>query len=547
MTLLPVVGRELRVTSRHAWTYWGRALVAACAMAVVGWLLLTMSRTGTSTLAKTLFWTLSTISFGFTLLAGVLFSADSFARERREGTLGLLFLTDLKSLDIALGKLAATSLGSVYCLIAVLPVLAIPLILGGISAAEYVRMVVALLSTLWVALATGLLASTLAQEARNASIWAILLMFGICFGVPALGELLHLISKYLGLESSDSITPYTFWASPFTQFAEAFDSGTPNRPKHYYHAMAFVLLAGLAALVWAILRLPQLGQDAAAPIRARRRSTVASGELDPARVLRSHMILQGPIVWLSNRSQARRWFPWILLAVLGVVWVFLRTVAGRDWNDVPGWIATSLVVHFCLKMWLASEAPRVFHDERRSGGMELLLTTGLPTRDFIHGRVLALRHLYFGPLVAVTVLDLVMFVASVGDNGLGTGERLVVPAFWLGRIVMLWLDAAALSWTGTWIGVAARGQRTTGPTWVRVVLLPYVLWIGLCMVMVTLNMLGFAPFQRIDAGDNVGFIIILTLGLNFVVSCAWWAWAASHLKSEFRARFSLPLGVRPNG
>lgn len=544
MTLLPVVDRELRVASRHGWTYWGRALVAAGAMAVIGWLLLTMRHYGNSAaLAKTLFATLSALSFGFTLLAGVLFSADCFARERREGTLGLLFLTDLRAIDITLGKLAATSLGSVYCLMAVLPVLAIPLILGGVSLQEYMRMVAVLLSTLWLALNTGLLASTLAQDARNAAGWAALLMLAVCVGVPSFGAVAAVL---IGLRGADAaaVEAWTDWASPFTAFATSFEAGKIGDSLRFYKALIFLFVAGTLALGAATFRLPRVWQEAA---HGRRVGAKASSNPSAHSALLAsgpQLVAHGPIVWLSNRSRERRLFPWLLLAALAGVWLVLLGVTGREWNEMPGWIATSLVVHFCLKMWLANEAPRVFHDERRTGGMELLLTTELSAEEFVHGRLRALRQLCVGPLTVVSAVDLVMLSASLAEVGHTDTEGLLTLAFWLGRMAMLWLDAAALAWTGTWIGVATRGQRTTGPTWARVVLLPYLLWIAGVTVAVLGNMLGMEIFRNLmNAVEYAGLMVTLILGLNFAVSGGWWLWAATHLKKEFRASFARPLGA----
>ena len=54
-----------------------------------------------------LFIALSAIAYIYSLRAGALSTADCVSEEKREGTLGLLFLTDLKSYDIVLGKLGA--------------------------------------------------------------------------------------------------------------------------------------------------------------------------------------------------------------------------------------------------------------------------------------------------------------------------------------------------------------------------------------------------------------------------------------------------------
>src|SRR4030095_13140978 len=90
---------------------------------------------------------------------GVFITADCLSEEKREGTLGLLFLTDLKGYDVVLGKLIATSLASLTGLLTIFPVLGIVSFLGGVSPGEFWRVMLALLNTLFFSLATGLVAS----------------------------------------------------------------------------------------------------------------------------------------------------------------------------------------------------------------------------------------------------------------------------------------------------------------------------------------------------------------------------------------------------
>lgn len=93
MTFLPIVERELRVAARRPGTYWTRWL-AALGMMVV-WLLLfaVNRRVSAAELSKTLFVALGVLALGFCLFAGVFLTADCLSEEKREGTLGLLFLT----------------------------------------------------------------------------------------------------------------------------------------------------------------------------------------------------------------------------------------------------------------------------------------------------------------------------------------------------------------------------------------------------------------------------------------------------------------------
>src|SRR5438034_7581247 len=89
--------------------------------------------------ALVLFRILAGASVLFSLLSGVRSTADCLSEEKREGTLGLLFLTDLKGYDVVLGKLAATSLNAFYGVLAVLPMMAIPLLMGGVTLGQFGR------------------------------------------------------------------------------------------------------------------------------------------------------------------------------------------------------------------------------------------------------------------------------------------------------------------------------------------------------------------------------------------------------------------------
>ena len=110
MTFLPIVGRELRVTARRRGTYWNRALSALAAILIFGGALIFEAQAPPKELGQHVFNILSGLFLLSGLAAGVRYTADCLSEEKREGTLGLLFLTDLRGYDVVLGKLAATSL-----------------------------------------------------------------------------------------------------------------------------------------------------------------------------------------------------------------------------------------------------------------------------------------------------------------------------------------------------------------------------------------------------------------------------------------------------
>jgi ABC-type transport system involved in multi-copper enzyme maturation permease subunit len=100
----------------------------------------------------------------YCLFSGVWSTADCLSEEKREGTLGLLFLTDLKGYDVVFGKLVATSLNGFYALLAVVPILALPLLLGGITGGEFARMALVVVNTLFFSLALGICVSAVCRS-----------------------------------------------------------------------------------------------------------------------------------------------------------------------------------------------------------------------------------------------------------------------------------------------------------------------------------------------------------------------------------------------
>ena len=131
MTVLPIVDRELRVAARQRATYWTRLGIASGAIFVGLVVFVLTSGLAPQQTGRHIFTWLAGSLLGYCLAYGRRATADCLSQEKRDGTLGLLFLTDLKGHDVVLGKLVATSLRGFYGLLAVFPVLAVPLLLGG--------------------------------------------------------------------------------------------------------------------------------------------------------------------------------------------------------------------------------------------------------------------------------------------------------------------------------------------------------------------------------------------------------------------------------
>src|SRR5213083_5357 len=170
MSVLPIVRRELRVAARKRITFWLRVASAITAvvlgsgcMLMGGWQGVRTAQMG-SILFHALTWTCLAAALG----AGLFFTSDCLSEEKREGTLGFLFLTDLRGYDVVLGKLLATSLRGFYALLAVFPILAVTLLMGGVTGMQLWKTSLALVNALFISLAAGLFVSAISRDSQKA-------------------------------------------------------------------------------------------------------------------------------------------------------------------------------------------------------------------------------------------------------------------------------------------------------------------------------------------------------------------------------------------
>src|SRR5262245_62085048 len=214
MVSLPIVERELRVAARRRGTYWARTIVAGGALLLFGGVMgiLSLQRTGGQT-GPILFSIFSWLAFMAVCAAGVLLTFDSLSEEKREGTIGLLFLTDLRGYDVVLGKLLANSLQAAYGLLAAFPILGITFLIGGVTGLEFWRLVLVLCNTLFFSLVIGVCVSTVSRDAQRALTATVLLILGIVVGFPAVD------SALTGWDNTKFV-PRLSYLSPFYGFLQ---------------------------------------------------------------------------------------------------------------------------------------------------------------------------------------------------------------------------------------------------------------------------------------------------------------------------------------
>src|SRR5437660_3607043 len=106
MNVLPLVVHEMRSAVRRPTAYRIRlsATGAAIGLSCCG-LLIWSDSISAAALGHSLLAIFGWTAFVGSALAGLLLTSDCISRERREGTLGLLFLTDLRGHDVAFASL----------------------------------------------------------------------------------------------------------------------------------------------------------------------------------------------------------------------------------------------------------------------------------------------------------------------------------------------------------------------------------------------------------------------------------------------------------
>jgi len=192
MTVLPVMERELRAEARHALTYWLRVLGASVSLIIFAAMMIAAPDNAPG-LGSKLFGNLNTALFITIWLLVPLLTADCLSRERREGTLGILFLTPLTAHAIVIGKGLLHSLRALTMVLAALPVLAIPFLLGGVTGREGLMALLLDLSSVGLALAAGLVASAYCRQWNRALFLAEVLAAIVLFGFGVLLTLLLIV------------------------------------------------------------------------------------------------------------------------------------------------------------------------------------------------------------------------------------------------------------------------------------------------------------------------------------------------------------------
>src|SRR6266481_4928297 len=443
MTFLPIVARELRVASRRRGTYWVRTGAALAVVAAGTFLFLMISDRPSREIAMALFAVLTGIAVFYCLLSGVRSTADCLSVEKREGTLGLLFLTDLKGYDVVLGKLAATSLNGLYGVLAVVPMLAIPLLMGGVTLGEFGRMALVAVNTLFFSLAVGIFSSAISRSAQKAMglTFFIILLITLCF--PLYGSWSVMFGRGRAVE-----TLFMLPSAGFSYF-RALETPYQAAKNEFWISLTVIHGLGWLFLLLSAIIAPRTWQDKPAgtqKLRWRERWLLWSyGNLNERVSFRRRLLDQSAFFWLSARARLKPAYVWAVLGLLACGWFWGLARFRRDWLTEPLYLTTGLILNILIKGWFASEAGRQLAEDRLHGSLELLLSTPLTVHDILRGQLLALMRQFLGPLIFVLATFSVFMLATTSEIT-DAEEHMLWILFWVAGMAMLVVDLVAFYW-----------------------------------------------------------------------------------------------------
>lgn len=538
MTLLPIVERELRLASKRSGTYWTRVWTG-----VLGLVLLGAAIVITQFVPRGVFGLRAVFNivrfFGviYCLVTGIRLTSDCISQEKRDGTLGFLFLTDMRGYDVVLGKLIAKGVLPTYTMMTIVPLVWLVSLLGGVTGGELFYTVIALGNALFFSLAVGIAVSTVFRDRRRCELIASASVFLLFFGLfPLVDHFIHGLTTTGAGSGAVGSSPVNF----LTARVNAMTNPT-----------AFGLSGGLALLIsngvvhltsWCLIAMaswwvPRCWQErppAGARLSFKQRWTQWCYGAPHARAVRRTAALDvNPFFWRATRNRIRPLIPWLFIALTLGIPLLVAVTVGFSLPSYLGYMYLVFIVVFWYlapKFWIAREAVRTLSEERHDGTLEMLLSTQLSVREIVRGQWMALRTCYLIALIFPLAMTAILIILI----------NLVPPAKWLNDLpyatplliagtILFVADCITMGWVGMWCGLKmGNAQAATHATTSRVISYPMLVFaVGSFMIVV------FGSSPAYPAGwpfVHIGFWLVVGLAIDLLLIRS----SRSLLYGEFR-------------
>lgn len=387
----PVLIRELRVGARDHWNNWYRVL-ASGAVLLIGWFTRLFDANADG---RSLFTTIHQVLLCAIWIFVPLATADCISKERREGTLGLLFLTPLKAWHVVVAKSVVCANRALFMWLAAIPVLTLSFLMGGITKWEVLLSVLIHFSSLCCALAAGIIVSAFFTEWSRVMVAAVITAALILTGYVSLQFWVGAISCFkLGLMPGQD-----WWDVALSSTALLANwNGRAWLNATGGGAPAFVSMWAKWMVLPCVIFLLLLAGSVIASGMIVRRTITCEGR-EPSRVERIGMkilipklfrrwsryrLLRNPVGWLEQRTVTARTLQWGWVAVMIGFYAFIAEHLENWLYDYTG---MHRLIGWGLLAALGLTAAGSLRRECENGMLSLLLITPLQADTIVMGRV----------------------------------------------------------------------------------------------------------------------------------------------------------------
>jgi hypothetical protein len=403
----PIFAREFLTVPRRAAHYAGRAVALGIlwTLGITAWLA-TGGLGGDASLGETarfgllLFQLYTFVTLTLVAFFAALSAASTVAREKDRRTFILLLLTDMSDSEIVLGKLLGSLLPIGLMLVAMLPVLALLLLMGGMTPEQVLKSWLILAATAIAAGSLGGLVALWRDKTFQALALSVLALVLYVAGVQALGLL-----SYFADSSEDASAVgralaavnwpvVQSWLDPVRALLSILepDGGPGHIPPVYGYVG---VMAGLSLLInaWGVYKLrdwnpggePIMQRETPEEEEAKDR---AKAHAAPGAV---RSVWANPVLWREIRTRAYGHRPLVVkiayFVVAGLIayGALAPLFAGQRTAFAAGYGLLPITVLSMLL--LAAQATTAITSERDGRSLDLLLATDLSPKEFIFGKI----------------------------------------------------------------------------------------------------------------------------------------------------------------
>jgi hypothetical protein len=426
----------------------------------------------------------------------------------------------------------STSLSAFYRFLAIVPFLALPMLLGGVTVEDFALLVLALVNVVFLGANLGLYISARSWDEKRATSVTTITMFCLVV-VPVASVVVSRVLARPEIFSIFALSPaYPIWQATVPRGAHA---------GLFWGSLLWTHVLGWIFFRAACRTLPRCWQnrplslaprgDHLQPHREERPRAFAVAQTSSpaamkarrmvrrqfAGIQRTQMLDHYPVLWFALRWQPHSSGAWII-GVIGlascVPGIAVGLLAG-EWGlaFAPSF---ALFVFFCVntgfKTYAATYASFAFARDRGENPLELLLSTPITPRQLIHGYTLALREL-LGPKIrgAFWIESVWLTLTIFYDAAHGGQHTFLYVLASLAMLGFLVPDLRAVGWTALWQGVIARRAREAEKAaFTRVMFLPWLFTFLVSSVA--------APFT----GTSGEALAVILPWMIFSAAANWW-------------------------